>query len=80
MRGDSMVTIKLFGSLKTGFKEMEAYVASVKEACEIVARATGWAEKDFKRCAFMVNGKQSKLSSALKDGDELVLMAPSGGG
>ena len=65
-----MVRIKLFGvlRLKTGFKETEANVSSVREACEIVSRATG------------VNGKQSKLSAALQDGDELVLMSPSGGG
>lgn len=77
-----MVSIKLFGSLrlKTGFKGMEAYVSTVKEACEVIARATGWEIRDFKRCVFMVNGKQSKLSAALCDGDELVLMAPSGGG
>lgn len=77
-----MVSIKLFGSLrlKTGFKGMEAYVSTVREACEVLARATGWDEKDFKRCVFMINGKQSKLSASLSEGDELVLMAPSGGG
>ncbi len=77
-----MVRIKLFGvlRLKTGFKETEANVSSVREACEILSRATGWDGKDLKRCIFMVNGKQSKLSAALQDGDELVLMSPSGGG
>ena len=77
-----MVRIKLFGvlRLKTGFKETEANVSSAREACEIVSRATGWDGKDLKRCIFMVNGKQSKLSAALQDGDELVLMSPSGGG
>ena len=38
-----MVRIKLFGvlRLKTGFKDTEANVSSVIEACEIVFRATG---------------------------------------
>ena len=53
-----MVRIKLFGvlRLKTGFKETEANVSSVREACEIVSRATGWDGKDLNRCIFMVNG------------------------
>lgn len=77
-----MVTIKLFGSLrlKTGFKETEAYVSSVSEACDILARITGWNRKDFRQCIIIVNGKRSKLSTKLKDGDELIFMAPAGGG
>lgn len=77
-----MVTIKLFGSLrlKTGFKEMQAYASSVSEACALLARATGHDKKEFKNCLFVINGKQGKYSSVLAEGDELVLMSPSGGG
>lgn len=77
-----MVTIKLFGSLrlKTGFKEMQAYASSVSEACGLLARATGYDKKEFKNCLFVINGRHAKYSSALSEGDELILMSPSGGG
>ena len=77
-----MVTIKLFGSLrlKTGFREMQAYASSVSEACGLLARATGYDKKEFKNCLFVINGRHAKYFSALNEGDELILMSPSGGG
>ena len=77
-----MVTIKLFGSLRlrTGCKGLEANVATVKGACELLSAETGHNLKDFRNCVFMINGKPGKLSSPLKDGDELVLLAAAGGG
>jgi len=80
-----MVTIKLFGSLrlKTGCKGLEvsaADVPAVKAACDLLAAETGHSIKEFKNCVFMINGKPGRLSSALKDGDELVLLAAAGGG
>jgi len=77
-----MVKIKMFGSLrlKTGFKGCEADVKSVKEACEYIANLTGKNVKEFHNCNYLVNGKMVKPNSSLKDGDELVLMAASGGG
>jgi len=77
-----MVTIKLFGSmrLKTGCKGLEADVADVKAACQLLADTTGHSIKDFRNCVVMINGKQAKHSAKLKDGDELVLMAAAGGG
>ncbi len=77
-----MVTIKLFGAmrLKCGIKIMEAYTDSVKDACRILSKATGFPEKDFKNCLFTINGQNAKYSSKLSDGDELVFLTPSGGG
>ncbi len=77
-----MVTIKLFGSLKlkTGFKGMEADVKNVKEACEALSAETGLTLKEIKNCVVMINGKQSKLSSKLADGQEVVFLTPAGGG
>lgn len=77
-----MVTVKLFGSLrlKTGFKEMEVYASSVAEACRLLAKATGYDKKTFRNCLFVINGTLAKYSSSLKEGDELILMSPSGGG
>jgi len=78
-----MVKIKMFGSLrlKCGFQGTEADITTIKQACEIVAKETGFPEKEFRACIFCVNGKMnSKYSTKLKDGDELVFMSPSGGG
>lgn len=77
-----MVTIRIFGALrlKCGMKGMEAYTDSVKDACRIVSKATGYPEKEFKHCLFMVNGQKVKYSAKLSDGDELVFLTPSGGG
>ena len=77
-----MVTIKVYGTLrlKCGLGQMEAYTDSIKDACRILALATGTAEKEFKHCKFAVNGKQVGYSTKLKDGDELVFLAPAGGG
>ena len=78
-----MVKIKMFGSLrlKTGFKGTEADVKSIPEACELVAKETGWNVKELKGCIFCVNGKMNcKINTKIQDGDELIFMAPSGGG
>ena len=77
-----MVKLKMFGSLrlKSGFKEGEADVTSIKEACKYIAEVTGYPEKEIHNCNFLVNGKLVKPNSKLKDGDELTLMAASGGG
>lgn len=80
-----MIRIKLFGSLrlKTGCKGLEATtsdIKTVKDACTLMAETTGMTAGDYKNCVIMLNGKQVKPSSKLSDGDELVFMAPSGGG
>lgn len=77
-----MVTIKIYGTLrlKCGLGQMEAYTDSIKDACRILALATGTLEKEFRHCTFAVNGKKVGLGTRLKDGDELVFLAPSGGG
>ena len=80
-----MINIKMFGSLrlKTGFKGGEvdySKVSSVKEACEYLSEITGKDPKEFKNCNYVVNGKMVKPNAKLNDGDELVLMAASGGG
>ena len=80
-----MIKIKLFGSLrlKTGCKGLEAdsqNIKTVKEACALMAEATGMTLAEYKNCVIMLNGKQAKISSKVIDGDELVFLAPSGGG
>lgn len=77
-----MVTVKLYGALRLrcGLKEMTFYASSVKEACQLLARATGVDMKEFKKSSFFINGKEVKVGAALNAGDELVLLAPPQGG
>ena len=80
-----MINIKMFGSLrlKTGFKGATvdySEVSTVKEACEYISGVTGKNVKEFHNCNYIVNGKMVKPNAKLADGDELVLMAASGGG
>lgn len=77
-----MVKIKLFGTLrlKTGFKETEAEITSVKQAWSILAAETDIPAKEFKKCIIALNGKPCKASARLSDGDVLTLFSPSGGG
>lgn len=77
-----MVKIKLFGTLrlKTGFREMEADITNIREAWSLISDATGIPTKEFKKCIAAVNGKPCKTYVKLKDGDELTLFSPSGGG
>lgn len=78
-----MVHIKMFGSLrlKCGFKGTDADIKTVQEACKLIATQTGHPLKEFENCVIVLNDKQTKkLNTALKDGDELTFMSPSGGG
>ena len=84
-----MVKVKLFGlfRLDTGLKELEADVKSVKELYPVLLAEAKKAKPDTKvtaadidGCIVMINGKQGKKSSELKDGDEVMLMSPVCGG
>lgn len=84
-----MVRIKLFGlfRLDTGLKELRLEADSVKELYPLLlAEAkrlhpdTKITDRDIDGCIVMVNGRQGKKSSPLKDGDEVMLMSPVCGG
>ena len=84
-----MVKVKLFGlfRLDTGLKELEADVKSVKELYPVLLAEAKKVKPDTKvtaadidGCIVMINGRQGKKSSALKDGDEVMLMSPVCGG
>ena len=84
-----MVTVKLFGlfRLDTGLKELQLEAASVKELYpQLLAEAkklnpaTTVTSADIDGCIIMINGKQSKKSSPLHDGDTVMLMSPVCGG
>lgn len=84
-----MVKVKLFGlfRLDTGLKELELEAGSVKElypllleAAQKARPATKVTAADIDGCIVVINGKQGKKSSVLKDGDEVMLMSPVCGG
>ena len=84
-----MVHVKLFGLLRldTGLKELTAEAAVVGDLYPIllaeakrVKPSTKVTAKDVDGCVILINGKQGKKSSRLKDGDEVLLMIPVCGG
>lgn len=77
-----MIHVKLFGvlRLKTGLKEINMEADTLPEVFRLLSEKTGWSEKDFHNCIVMINGIPAKKKTALKDGDSLVLLSPSGGG
>ena len=44
---------------------MEADVKSIPEACDLVAKETGWDVKELRGCIFCVNGKMNSKISEL---------------
>ena len=84
-----MVKVKLFGlfRLDTGLKELEAEAATVAELYPILLSeakrlhpGTKVTAKDIDGCIVMINGKQGRKSSPLRDGDLVMLMSPVCGG
>ena len=84
-----MVHVKLFGLLRldTGLKELNAEAGSVRALYPILLEASKKAKPDTKitaadidGCIVVVNGRQSKKTGRLKDGDEVWLMSPVCGG
>ena len=84
-----MVHVKLFGLLRldTGLKELDAEANDVKalyaallDASKRAKPETTITAADIDGCIVVINGKQSKKSSRLRDGDEVWLMSPVCGG
>lgn len=84
-----MVKVKLFGlfRLDTGIKEIDLEASTVTdlyplllEEAKKVRPDTRVTSKDIDGCIVVINGVQSKKTSKLKDGDEVMLMSPVCGG
>ena len=84
-----MVHVRLFGLLRldTGLRELDAEAASVRELYPVLLAeakrakpSTTVSAADIDGCVVMINGKQGKKSSRLRDGDEVLLMSPVCGG
>ena len=84
-----MVTVKLFGLLRleTGLKSLHVEAGSVKELYPILLAEVKKADPaaritaaDIDGCIVVINGRQARKSSPLKDGDQVSLMSPVCGG
>lgn len=84
-----MVNVKLFGLLRldTGLKELNAEADCVKELYPILLEAAKKANPatkitaaDIDGCIVVINGRQSRKTGRLKDGDQVFLMSPVCGG
>lgn len=84
-----MVTVKLFGlfRLETGLKSLCVEAGSVKELYPILLAEAKKADPaaritaaDIDGCIVVVNGRQVRRSSPLRDGDQVLLMSPACGG
>ena len=74
-----MIKVKIFGvvSLKTNVSEFETNVKNVDELLGIIP---GISRKEAKDLVLLVNGKAVRNSYRVKDGDEVVMLSPAGGG
>ena len=74
-----MIKVKIFGvvSLKTNVSEFETNVKNVDELLGIIP---GISRKEAKDLVLLVNGKAARNSYRFKDGDEVVMLSPAGGG
>ena len=74
-----MIKVKIFGvvSLKTNISEFETNVKNVDELLGIIP---GISRKEAKDLVLLVNGKAVRNSYRFKDGDEVVMLSPAGGG
>ena len=74
-----MIKVKIFGviSLKTNVSEFETNVKNVDELLGIIP---GISRKEAKDLVLLVNGKAVRNSYRFKDGDEVVMLSPAGGG
>ena len=74
-----MIKVKIFGvvSLKTNVSEFETNVKNVDELLGIIP---GISRKEAKDLVLLVNGKAVINSYRFKDGDEVVMLSPAGGG
>ena len=80
-----MVTVRLFGLLqeKFGKSRLDAKAGTVREVLSCIAK-TEAEEKLLQSCVMFINNKPlrgaARLAAKLRDGDELALLPPAGGG
>ena len=77
-----MITVKLYGLLRldSGIRERQLEAQSVSEVFSLLQETDRIGKKDLEGCVILINGKQGKRRSKLKDGDQVVLLSPVAGG
>ena len=84
-----MVKVKVFGwfRLDSGIKEITVHANTVRDLFPLLIQEakrinpeTTLKEKDLEGCVVAVNGKQVKINTKLKDGDEVFLVPAVAGG
>ena len=75
-----MITVKLFGlvRIETGIKELQIEADNVRQLQKTLTQHIP--EEKIKGCVLLVNGKSANRFTKLKDGDQVMLMPPVGGG
>ena len=80
-----MITVKLYGMMRedSGISRLEVQAGTVREACAQIVE-TGVDGKRLRSCVMFVNGRPlqgaNRLSTRMRDGDELAILSPVGGG
>ena len=74
-----MIEVKIYGvvSLKTNVESLKTNVKNVDELLGIIP---GLSRKEAKDLVLLVNGKSVKKNYEFKDGAQVVLLSPAGGG
>ena len=74
-----MIEVKIYGvvSLKTNVESLKTNVKNVDELLGIIP---GLSRKEAKDLVLLVNGKSVKKNYEFKDGDQVALLSPAGGG
>ncbi len=77
-----MIKVRFFGLLRldTGVKYVEVNAKNMKQLYREVEAKSGIDLKTLKGCNVFINGKAKKFNQKLRDGDEVMLLAPSCGG
>ncbi len=77
-----MITVRFFGLLRldSGVKALEAEAGSMRALYREVEIKAGIPVKTLKGCNVFINGKPKKFNQKLRDGDQVMFLAPSCGG
>ncbi len=74
-----MISVKIYGVARLKAK-VGSFTTNVKSMDELLGILPGISRKEAKDLVALVNGKPAKRNVQFHDGDEVVFLAPAGGG